>query len=45
MRSLMKMLVIASLTEVNIDGFALPIKQLKGIEPVASLDFALGPPK
>jgi len=35
-----------SLTEVNIDGFALPIKQLKGTEPVESLDFSskeLGP--
>ena len=32
--------VTASVTEVNLDGFALPIKQLKGIEPVASLDFS-----
>jgi hypothetical protein len=31
--------VCASVTEVNIDGFALPIKKLKGIEPVESLDF------
>ena len=30
----------ASVTEVNLDGFALPIKQLKGIETVASLDFS-----
>ena len=32
--------------QVNIDGFALPIKQLKGIEPVDSLNFSnkeLGP--
>ena len=31
---------------MNIDGFALPIKQLKGTEPVESLDFSgkrLGP--
>jgi len=31
---------------VNIDGFALPIKQLKGTEPVESLNFSskeLGP--
>ena len=35
-----------SLGQVNIDGFALPIKKLKGIEPVESLDFSrkqLGP--
>ena len=31
--------VTASLTELNLDGYALPIKQLKGTEPVASLDF------
>ena len=31
--------VSSSVTEVNIDGFALPIKKLKGIEPVESLDF------
>ena len=31
---------------MNIDGFALPIKKLKGTEPVESLDFSgkgLGP--
>ena len=32
--------VTASLTSVNIDGFGLPIKQLQGMEPVASLDFS-----
>ena len=32
-------IVCASLTQVKLDGFALPIKQLKGTEPVASLDF------
>lgn len=29
-----------SLTEVNLDGFALPIKKLKGKDPVDSLDFS-----
>ena len=28
------------LTQVNLDGFALPVKQLKGTEPVESLDFS-----
>ena len=32
--------VSGSLTELNLDGFALPIKQLKGTDPVKSLDFS-----
>ena len=39
-------LVFHSFLQVNIDGFPLPIKKLKGIEPVESLDFSgkkLGP--
>jgi Ran GTPase-activating protein (RanGAP) involved in mRNA processing and transport len=29
-----------SLTEVNLDGFALPVKKLKGTDPVKSLDLS-----
>ena len=32
--------VSESLTEVNLDGFALPVKKLKGTEPVERLDFS-----
>ena len=34
------------MTQVNLEGFALPIKKLKGTDPVDSLDFSyrgLGP--
>ena len=40
------MFTLTSILQVNLDGFALPIKQLKGIEPVDSLNFSnerLGP--
>ena len=30
----------SSLTEVNLDGYALPVKQLKGTEPVKSIDLS-----
>ena len=32
--------VNGSLTELNLDGFAMPVKQLKGTDPVESLDFS-----
>jgi len=34
------LLVNNSLVEVNLDGFALPVKELKGTEPVDSLNFS-----
>ena len=30
----------SAMITINLDGFALPVKQLKGTEPVASLDFS-----
>ena len=36
----MHVLNFVCVSQVNIDGFALPIKKLKGTDPVESLDFS-----